>query len=129
MHDDDPRHSHLRSDPFGLGLAAHDAAMTRDDCPFPIAYDEGRRWQAGWDQAEFKPMPEAGRTGPGSSSQRRSAPRERRWSPGELVVLTTLVRSGEKMSSLASRLGRTKAAIRERCALQNLVLSEAQDHS
>ena len=122
MDHNDPDHPERRSDPFGMGLAAHDGALARDDCPFPTAYVEGRRWQAGWDQAEFREMPAA-------PQPNTRAPRERRWSPGELVVLAALVQSGEKMSNLASRLGRTKAAIREKCALQNLSLSHAQDHS
>jgi hypothetical protein len=120
--DNDPDHPERRSDPFGMGLAAHNAAFAREDCPFPTAYVEGRRWQAGWDQAAFRETPSI-------APAPARAPRERRWSPGELVVLAALVRSGEKMSNLASRLGRTKAAIRERCAAQNLPLSDAQDRS
>lgn len=43
-----------RSDPFGMGLAAHRDQIARDECPFSAIHVEGRRWLAGWDHALFR---------------------------------------------------------------------------
>ena len=43
-----------RSDPFALGFAAHGNGLARSRCPFPEAYVEARRWQAGWAHAAFR---------------------------------------------------------------------------
>lgn len=57
-----------RSDPFGMGLAAHRDRIARASCPFPAAHVEGRRWLAGWDHALFRATehgaPVAGRISP-----------------------------------------------------------------
>ena len=45
-----------RSDPFGMGLAAHRDHIPRTECPYPDAHVEARRWLAGWDHARFKQM-------------------------------------------------------------------------
>lgn len=41
---------------------------------------------------------------------------QRRWRDGDLVVLKTLVRSGETLAGLARRLGRPRGAIVLKCA-------------
>jgi hypothetical protein len=43
-------------------------------------------------------------------------PSQRRWTHGDLVVLKTLVRSGETLASLAARLGRPRGAVMLKCA-------------
>ena len=110
-----------RADPFGLGLTAHRNLSAREACPFPIALVVARCWLAGWvhgDIGAATPTPE-----------RSPVRRERPWSRGELIVLITLVRSGETLAGLAARLGRSKTAIRQRCALEKLELTEAQELS
>ena len=55
-----------RSDPFGKGVAAHREQHARQECPYPEAHVEARRWSAGWDHAAFKASGEpsvAGRIG------------------------------------------------------------------
>lgn len=123
MMDDDLVVQAPRSDPFGMGLAAHMDSSARDACPFPPTYVEAERWLAGWDLAAVRSA-EAKAHPPIAPDP---APRERPWSRTDLVVLVTLVRSGETLSGLASRLGRSKTAIRQRCAMQKLDLTEAQD--
>lgn len=54
MNDNDKPAPKLRSDPFAMGLAAHCDLSRREECPFPLAYVEARRWLAGWDHAEFR---------------------------------------------------------------------------
>ena len=41
---------------------------------------------------------------------------QRRWTHGDLVVLKTLVQSGEPLAGLASRLGRPRGVIMLKCA-------------
>jgi hypothetical protein len=41
---------------------------------------------------------------------------QRRWTHGDLVVLKTLVQSGETLASLAGRLGRPRGVIMLKCA-------------
>lgn len=105
-----------RTDPFGQGQTAYRKARGRDSCPFPIAYFEGRQWLAGWDSASVG--------GAGRHADAKS--RERPWSHGDVVVLTTLATSGESLGGLASRLGRNRAAVERQCAAQGLVLSAEQ---
>lgn len=108
-----------RADPFGRGLAAHRDKMLRSDCPFPPHFDEARRWTAGWDHAAFRSIETtavAGRIG-------RS---ERAWSREEVVVLIALANSGERLGSLASRLGRSRVAIREECARRDVTMTADQ---
>lgn len=107
----------VRRDPFGLGQTANQDRSERGDCPYPTEHVEARRWLAGWDHAEL-----------GKDGKPRPI-RDRPWSRGELVVLVTLVRDGEKLSSLSSRLGRSGSAILDRCAIEQLELSEAQKSS
>lgn len=54
MNDNDKQDPRPRSDPFAMGLAAHRDRFRREDCPFPSAHIEARRWLAGWDHAEFR---------------------------------------------------------------------------
>lgn len=113
-----------RVDPFGQGLAAHRDKLERGQCPFVGTHVEGRRWLAGWDHAAFKAGEDpvvAGRIG---SQIGRARPRA--WKREEIVVLTTLANSGERLGSLASRLGRTRSAVRDECERQHLALTEDQ---
>lgn len=114
---DDLAESLPRSDPFGMGLAAHRERLPRRDCPYPAAHVEGQRWLEGWDHARDCDAAAL-------ADREQPQPRGRRWSHGELVVLATLVRSGETLASLASRLGRPRAAIQAECAIRNLELVE-----
>lgn len=41
---------------------------------------------------------------------------QRRWTNGDLVVLRTLVRSGEALGILAARLGRPRGVVMLKCA-------------
>jgi hypothetical protein len=41
---------------------------------------------------------------------------QRRWTHSDLVVLRTLVKSGETLGSLASRLGRPRGVVMLKCA-------------
>ena len=124
MNDNDRRMS-SRTDPFGMGVAAHLDHFARDACPYPSTHVEARRWLAGWDHASFrnsdKENPVDGRIG-----RPARVARERPWSRGELVVLATLVKSGESVRGLSARLGRTADAIRSRCAAEALVLKEGR---
>ena len=54
MNDNDTADPKLRSDPFGMGLAAHRDLFPRENCPYPPAFVEARRWLAGWDHAELR---------------------------------------------------------------------------
>ena len=40
------------SDIFGQGIDAYGAAISRDDCPYPVGSDEREVWQDGWDEAK-----------------------------------------------------------------------------
>lgn len=114
-----------RSDPFGMGLAAHRDHFAREACPYPFTHVEGRRWLAGWDHASFRRGDQDGTVDGRIERQARTA-RERPWSRGELVVLATLVKSGESVRGLSARLGRTADAIRARCAAEALDLKEGR---
>jgi hypothetical protein len=116
-----------RTDPFAQGLAAHRDNIARETCPFPAAHVEARRWTAGWDHAAFKAADKADAAGriDGAAPSRRAKP----WSHSEIVVLTTLAGSGEKLGSLASRLGRTREAVRAECDRQDIALTDDQLNS
>ena len=103
-------------DSFSRGVAAHRNQLDRHRCPFPQGDVEATRWYAGWDDSAARNV------NVGNSSRSEEA-----WTQSEAILLLTLAAGGERLSVVASRMGKTEDAVRIECKRLNLALADDCD--